>query len=61
MARKSRRTHSAASSSAFERGQATPEAAPDLKELHAKIGQQVLEIVFFAGALGKAGLLSAMR
>ena len=36
------------------------EAVP-LKELHAKIGQQALEIDFLAGALGKAGLLSAKR
>jgi transposase len=36
-------------------------AAPDLKELHAKIGQQALEIDFLAGALTKAGLLSAKR
>jgi len=34
---------------------------PDLKELHAKIGQQALEIDFLAGALGKAGLPSAKR
>ena len=33
----------------------------DLKELHAKIGQLVLENDFLAGALGKAGLLSAKR
>jgi transposase len=38
-----------------------PAAAPDLKELHAKIGQQALEIDFLAGALGKAGLPSARR
>lgn len=33
---------------------------PDInvKELHAKIGQQALEIDFLAGALNKAGLLS---
>ncbi len=37
------------------------EASPDLKELHAKIGQQALEIDFLAGALTKAGLLSAKR
>lgn len=37
------------------------EPAPDLKELHAKIGQQALEIDFLAGALTKAGLLSAKR
>jgi transposase len=30
----------------------------DLKQLHAKIGQQALEIDFLAGALSKAGLLS---
>ena len=34
---------------------------PDLKELHAKIGQQALEIDFLSGALGKAGLLSAKK
>jgi len=31
--------------------------AVDLKQLHAKIGQQALEIDFLAGALTKAGLL----
>ena len=38
-------------------------AAPtiDLKELHAKIGQLALENDFLAGALGKAGMLSAKR
>lgn len=36
------------------------EAAPvDLKALHAKIGQQALEIDFLAGALNKAGGLPA--
>ena len=34
---------------------------PDLKELHAKIGQQALEIVFLAGALGRIGDASAKR
>ena len=34
---------------------------PDLKALHAKIGQQALEIDFLGGALTKAGLLSAKR
>ena len=38
-------------------GQNSP-AAADLKPLHAKIGQQALEIDFLAGALTKAGLLS---
>jgi transposase len=37
------------------------ESAPDLKELHAKIGQQALEIDFLNGALTKAGLLSARK
>ena len=38
-------------------------AAPkaDLKELHAKIGQQALEIDFLAGALDWVGLSSAKR
>ena len=30
-------------------------AGPDLKELHAKIGQQALEIDFLAGAFGRMG------
>jgi transposase len=37
------------------------EPKTDLKELHAKIGQQALELDFLAGALSKAGLLSAKR
>lgn len=39
------------------------EAVPgvDLKVLHAKIGQLALENDFLAGALDKAGLLSAKR
>ncbi len=39
------------------------EAAPavDVKVLHAKIGELTLENEFLAGALGKAGLLSARR
>ena len=39
----------------------TPPKAADMKELHAKIGQQALEIDFLSGALGKVGLLSAKR
>jgi len=35
--------------------------APDLKDLHAKIGQQALEIDFLSGALTKAGLLGARK
>ena len=38
-----------------------PEAAVDLKTLHAKIGQLTLENDFLEGALTKAGLLSAKR
>jgi transposase len=34
---------------------------PDLKELHAQIGQQALEIDFLSGALTQAGLLSAKK
>jgi transposase-like protein len=36
-------------------------ALPDLKELHAKIGQQALEIDFLAGALGREGDASAKK
>ena len=43
-----------------EQADAAPKTA-DLKELHAKIGQQALEIDFLSGALGKVGLLSAKR
>jgi transposase-like protein len=35
--------------------------APDLKTLHAKIGQLTLENDFLEGALSKTGLLSAKR
>jgi transposase-like protein len=38
-----------------------PAAGPDLKELHAKIGRQALEIDFLEGALGKAARPSARR
>ena len=38
----------------------TPDT-PDLKTLHAKIGQLALENDFLEGALTKAGLLSAKR
>jgi len=38
----------------------TPDA-PDLKALHAKIGQQALEIDFLAGALGRMDDASARR
>lgn len=36
-------------------------ATPDLKDLHAKIGQQALEIDFLAVALGRIGDASAKR
>ena len=36
-------------------------AGPDLKDLHAKIGQQALEIDFLAVALGRIGDASAKR
>jgi transposase len=44
-------------------GSAAKETAPavDLKTLHAKIGELTRENDFLAGALGKAGLLSAKR
>ena len=45
----------------FGAGGGTAEPAADLKDLHAKIGQQALEIDFLAGALNKAGLLSVKR
>jgi transposase-like protein len=44
-------------------GGASAQAEPslDLKSLHAKIGELTLENDFLAGALGKAGMLSAKR
>ena len=42
-------------------GGAKPAAEPDLKTLHAKIGQLTLENDFLESALTKAGLLSARR
>jgi transposase len=47
----------------FGSGTAGLEAPPpvDLKVLHAKIGELALENDFLAGALSKAGLLSAKR
>lgn len=48
---------------AFDGGASKDERddGPDLKLLHAKIGQQALEIDFLSGALSKAGLLSAKK
>ena len=47
----------------FGTGASGIEAAPavDLKVLHAKIGELTLENDFLAGALSKAGVLSAKR
>ena len=47
----------------FGSGAASQEARPavDLKVLHAKIGELALENDFLAGALSKAGMLSAKR
>ena len=47
----------------FSSGPATTGVAPavDVKVLHAKIGELTLENDFLAGALSKAGLLSAKR
>jgi transposase-like protein len=42
-------------------GQGPAQPAVDVKSLHAKIGELTLENEFLAGALGKAGLLSAKR
>ena len=42
-------------------GSKPPSDTPDLKTLHAKIGQLTLENDFLEGALTKAGLLSAKR
>jgi transposase-like protein len=44
-------------------GGAAAQAVPsvDVKSLHAKIGELTLENDFLAGALGKAGMLSAKR
>jgi transposase len=44
-------------SSVFGGGE-KPDTTPDMKGMHAKIGQQALEIDFLVGALTKAGLLS---
>ena len=51
----------ASSAEVFDGKGGRTEAGPDLKELHAKIGQQALEIDFLGNALNKAGLLSAKR
>jgi transposase-like protein len=46
-------------SSTFGATAASTAEAVDVKRLHAKIGEQALEIDFLSGALTKAGLLSA--
>jgi transposase-like protein len=47
----------------FDTGPSDSTASPvvDLKSLHAKIGELTLENDFLAGALNKAGMLSAKR
>jgi transposase len=51
-----------AAAGVFSSGLAKEATPPvDLKALHAKIGELTLENDFLAGALGKAGLLSAKR
>jgi len=47
----------------FDGGSSTvgSDDGPDIKTLHAKIGQLALENDFLSGALTKAGLLSAKR
>jgi transposase-like protein len=42
-------------------GAEKPDNQPDIKTLHAKIGQLTLENDFLSGALTKAGLLSAKK
>lgn len=41
----------------FDKDRSSKEPPVDMKGLHAKIGQQALEIDFLTGALTKAGLL----
>ncbi len=71
MARRPRRNHSndfkakvalaaikaekSASSQAFDQSKAPTEPPIDLKKLHAKIGEQALEIDFLEGVLKKLG------
>jgi len=44
----------------FARGR-KPEAVPEIKDLHAKIGQLAMENDFLSGALGRVGGPSAKR
>ena len=50
-----------ASSQAFDQSKAPTEPPIDLKKLHAKIGEQALEIDFLEGALRKTGQLSGKK
>ena len=45
----------------FDGGEGPKSVGPDLKELHAKIGQQALEIDFLGHALGRIDGSSAKR
>lgn len=55
------KNQSLAKAAAVFGGDDKAEPEVDLKELHAKIGQQALEIDFLVVALNKAGLLSGKR
>jgi transposase len=44
---------------AFDAGAVTPDLAPVVKELHAKIERLSVENDFLSAALGKAGMLGA--
>jgi transposase-like protein len=45
----------------FDSDRTSDDPKVDMKALHAKIGQQALEIDFLTGALSKAGLLSERK
>jgi transposase len=45
----------------FDGGETSKSVGPDIKELHAKIGQQALEIDFLESALGRIDGPSAKR
>ena len=45
----------------FDKDRTSDDPQVDMKGLHAKIGQQALEIDFLTGALSKAGLLSERK
>ena len=59
--RRGRRNFKKAPPSVFGSGNGGAQPVVDVKSLHAKIGELILENDFLEGALGKAGLLSAKR